>query len=185
MQLSANKTSISAASQRAGVTRPQLVPAVAAAAGASHRTIPQAQLASHTSSSATIRPQKQQLVPCRTQRIANRRVAAAAGSADAEVLDTVVVGAGISGLVTAQALVTKHGDKVKSFLVTEGRERVGGNITSMQGDGYVWEDGPNSFQPNDAMLQAAVSICISAQAASNCMLLSSRLQHYAPCWPAC
>lgn len=72
-------------------------------------------------------------------------------------MDTVVVGAGISGLVTAQALATRHGDTVKSFLVTEGRERVGGNITSMQGDGYVWEEGPNSFQPNDAMLQAAVS----------------------------
>jgi oxygen-dependent protoporphyrinogen oxidase len=73
-------------------------------------------------------------------------------------LDTVVVGAGISGLVTAQALVTKHGDKVKSFLVTEGRERVGGNITSLSSNGYVWEEGPNSFQPNDAMLQAAVSV---------------------------
>jgi oxygen-dependent protoporphyrinogen oxidase len=84
-------------------------------------------------------------------------VAAAAGNVPSEVLDTVVVGAGISGLVTAQALQTKHGDKVQSFLVTEGRERVGGNITSLQGDGYIWEEGPNSFQPNDAMLQAAVS----------------------------
>jgi hypothetical protein len=86
-----------------------------------------------------------------------RSVAAAAGNVPSEVLDTVVVGAGISGLVTAQALQTKHGDKVQSFLVTEGRERVGGNITSLQGDGYIWEEGPNSFQPNDAMLQAAVS----------------------------
>lgn len=43
------------------------------------------------------------------------------------------------------------------FLVTEGRERVGGNITSMSGDGYLWEEGPSSFQPNDAMLKAAVS----------------------------
>ena len=43
------------------------------------------------------------------------------------------------------------------FLVTEGRERVGGNITSMSGNGYLWEEGPSSFQPNDAMLKAAVS----------------------------
>lgn len=77
--------------------------------------------------------------------------------ADSGVLDTVVVGAGISGLVTAQALLTKHAGAVGSFLVTEGRDRVGGNITSLQGDGYTWEEGPNSFQPNDAMLQAAVS----------------------------
>lgn len=134
-----------------------MVPAVTAAAGSRHRITPHAQLAAQHSNCAPIRPQKQQLVPCHTQRNISRRVAAAAGSSEPEVLDTVVVGAGISGLVTAQALATKHSDKVKSFLVTEGRERVGGNITSMQGDGYVWEEGPNSFQPNDAMLQAAVS----------------------------
>lgn len=45
-----------------------------------------------------------------------------------------------------------------SFILTEGRERVGGNITSLSSpDGYRWEEGPNSFQPNDAMLKAAVS----------------------------
>jgi hypothetical protein len=27
----------------------------------------------------------------------------------------------------------------------------------MQDDSYIWEEGPNSFQPNDSMLQAAVS----------------------------
>lgn len=94
----------------------------------------------------------------RTRISASRSVQSAAARVP-DVLDTVVVGAGISGLVTAQALATKHSDKVQSFLVTEGRERVGGNITSMQGDGYIWEEGPNSFQPNDAMLQAAVSAC--------------------------
>ena len=53
-----------------------------------------------------------------------------------------------------------HNDKfwlcACSFLVTEGRERVGGNITSVSGNGYLWEEGPSSFQPNDSMLKAAV-----------------------------
>lgn len=157
MHLSANKGSVQAASQRSGASRRHQPVAAAAVTGPMHRTTPQAQLPSQTGAAA--RPQS--LAPrsrAQQQRVARGLVAAAAAgsSADAEVYDTVVVGAGISGLVTAQALMTKHGDAVKSFLVTEGRERVGGNITSMQGEGYVWEEGPNSFQPNDSMLQAAV-----------------------------
>jgi oxygen-dependent protoporphyrinogen oxidase len=87
----------------------------------------------------------------RALRAPRSAVVAAAGSSG-EVLDTVVIGAGISGLVTAQALATQHASKVGSFLVTEGRDRVGGNITCMAGDRYVWEEGLNSFQPNDSML---------------------------------
>ena len=44
------------------------------------------------------------------------------------------------------------------FIVTEARERVGGNITTVSDDNYIWEEGPNSFTPNDAMLTAAVSV---------------------------
>jgi protoporphyrinogen/coproporphyrinogen III oxidase len=75
------------------------------------------------------------------------------------VYDAVVVGAGISGLVTALALDTKHRSTVSSVLVTEARERVGGNITSCRNDKYVWEEGPNSFQPSDSVLEAAVCTC--------------------------
>jgi len=57
------------------------------------------------------------------------------------------------------------------FLVTEGRERVGGNITSVSGNGYRWEEGPSSFQPNDAMLKAAV--CSSLP----CFTLSKPVRH--------
>lgn len=76
------------------------------------------------------------------------------GSGSAGVYDTVIVGGGIFGLVAAQALASKHG--ITNFLVTEARERVGGNITSLEEGGYIWEEGPNSFQPNDSMLQIAV-----------------------------
>lgn len=71
-------------------------------------------------------------------------------------LDVVVVGAGISGLVTAQALLTEHAAEAPRMAVTEARDSVGGNITTRAGNGFRWEEGPNSFQPNDAMLKAAV-----------------------------
>lgn len=83
-------------------------------------------------------------------------VVESAVQADGSVYDVVVVGAGISGLVTAQAFETKHANTVKSFLVTEARERVGGNITSRGDDTFRWEEGPNSFQPSDSVLEAAV-----------------------------
>ena len=57
-------------------------------------------------------------------------VDAAAGSTDG-LLDVVVVGGGISGLCTAQALVTKHAGAARRVLVTESRDRVGGNITTV------------------------------------------------------
>ncbi|KAI5067353.1 hypothetical protein GOP47_0017881 [Adiantum capillus-veneris] len=73
-----------------------------------------------------------------------------------EKYDCVIVGAGISGLCTAQALATKHSGDVKSVLVTEARDRVGGNITTVQKGDYLWEEGPNSFQPSDPMLTMVV-----------------------------
>ncbi|CAA7398615.1 unnamed protein product [Spirodela intermedia] len=73
--------------------------------------------------------------------------------------DCVVVGAGISGLCTAQALIVRPvggGKGTPEVLVTEARDRVGGNITTVERDGYLWEEGPNSFQPSDAVLTMAV-----------------------------
>uniref|UniRef100_A0A7N0V7C0 Protoporphyrinogen oxidase n=1 Tax=Kalanchoe fedtschenkoi TaxID=63787 RepID=A0A7N0V7C0_KALFE len=70
-------------------------------------------------------------------------------------LDCVVVGAGISGLTIAQALSTRHNHN--NFILTEARDRAGGNIITVQtDDGYLWEQGPNSFQPTDPMLALAV-----------------------------
>lgn len=67
-------------------------------------------------------------------------------------LDCVIVGAGISGLCIAQAVVKNH----PNLIVTEARDRAGGNITTVQRDGYLWEEGPNSFQPSDPMLNLIV-----------------------------
>ncbi|XP_058196564.1 protoporphyrinogen oxidase 1, chloroplastic isoform X2 [Rhododendron vialii] len=71
------------------------------------------------------------------------------------VLDCVVIGAGISGLCIAHALATKHAE-APDFIVTEARDRVGGNITTVEKDGFLWEEGPNSFQPSDSMLTLVV-----------------------------
>ena len=74
-------------------------------------------------------------------------------SAD-DVYDVVVVGAGVSGLSTAFTLGRAKPDA--KMLVTEARDCVGGNITSRSDDrGYVWEEGPNSYQPGDPILTVA------------------------------
>ncbi|CAK9205317.1 unnamed protein product [Sphagnum troendelagicum] len=51
-----------------------------------------------------------------------------------------------------ELFLCRHGVSVSNVLVTEARETVGGNITTVEGNGYLWEEGPNSFQPNDSML---------------------------------
>jgi hypothetical protein len=110
------------------------------------------------------------------------------------VYDAVIVGGGLSGLVSehnghnilptslrmccniitwpawlsqvaGQALAAKHGQS--NFLITEARDRVGGNITSMERDGFIWEEGPNSFQPTDAMLQIAVRRIVVCRGSSS------------------
>ena len=73
-------------------------------------------------------------------------------SADSD-YDTVVIGAGVSGLSTAFTL-GRSSPGVR-MLVTEARDRVGGNITTRQENGYIWEEGPNSYQPGDAILTVA------------------------------
>ncbi|CAL0320901.1 unnamed protein product [Lupinus luteus] len=69
-------------------------------------------------------------------------------------VDCVVVGGGVSGLCIAQALSTSAA--APNVVVTEARERVGGNIVTVERDGYLWEEGPNSFQPSDPMLTMVV-----------------------------
>ena len=71
-------------------------------------------------------------------------------------LDILVVGAGISGLTIAHelAIVKQH-----RVLVAEAQDRVGGAITTASNDqGYLWEEGPNSFQPAPELLRLAVDV---------------------------
>lgn len=86
------------------------------------------------------------------------RSPAKSGHTESEVLDCVIVGAGISGLTLAQAFASEHSDSVSKVLITEAQDRVGGNITSKKSeDGFLYETGPNSFQPGDPVLKLAVS----------------------------
>ena len=69
-------------------------------------------------------------------------------------IDTLIVGAGISGLSTAYRLNEKNCE----LLVVEQRDRAGGNITSQQSGDFLWEEGPNSFSPTPELLRLAVDV---------------------------
>ncbi|WP_341738506.1 protoporphyrinogen oxidase [Microcoleus sp. CAWBG640] len=74
-------------------------------------------------------------------------------------VDTLIVGAGITGLSLAHALhkEAKTGDPLK-ILVAESQGRVGGNITTSTGHGFLWEEGPNSFSPTPELMKLAVDV---------------------------
>jgi protoporphyrinogen/coproporphyrinogen III oxidase len=66
--------------------------------------------------------------------------------------ETVVVGAGLGGLVLAHALATR-GERVR---VLEAASRVGGPMCSLHRDGYLFECGPNSFIDRDPEFRALI-----------------------------
>ena len=68
-----------------------------------------------------------------------------AAKPDKEV-DCLVVGSGISGASLAFNLVHNH--NLDNVLLVEANSVTGGNLISKENDeGFVWEEGPNSFQP--------------------------------------
>ncbi|NEN87810.1 MAG: protoporphyrinogen oxidase [Okeania sp. SIO3H1] len=75
-----------------------------------------------------------------------------------EVLDVLVVGAGISGLTLAHALTKLSNNSPLKILVAESQNRVGGNITTVSLGDFLWEEGPNSFSPTPELLKLAVDV---------------------------
>ncbi|HEY9636744.1 MAG TPA: FAD-dependent oxidoreductase [Coleofasciculaceae cyanobacterium] len=70
-------------------------------------------------------------------------------------LNTLIVGAGISGLSLAHAL---HQNRSRQILVTERQGQVGGNIKTSKVAEFLWEEDPNSFSPRPALLKLAVDV---------------------------
>jgi oxygen-dependent protoporphyrinogen oxidase len=77
-------------------------------------------------------------------------------------IDTLIVGAGISGLSVAHALQKAAKSPLK-ILVTEAQNRVGGNITTAKEGEFLWEEGPNSFAPTPEILQLAVEVGLKSE----------------------
>ncbi|WP_071516524.1 protoporphyrinogen oxidase [Geitlerinema sp. PCC 9228] len=72
-------------------------------------------------------------------------------------VDTLIVGGGISGLSVAHALVNCD-RSVDNILLAESQPRVGGSVTSASSEGFLYEEGPNSFSPTPELLQLAVDV---------------------------
>ena len=83
----------------------------------------------------------------------------AAGSNQEEV-DVVVVGSGVSGSCLAFNLVKNQ--NIDKVLMVERNPEVGGNLISKTNEeGFVWEEGPNSFQPTPYICRAVHELGIT------------------------
>merc|ERR1719443_2723401 len=88
----------------------------------------------------------------------SRQTTALLAKPDAAV-DVLVVGGGISGCTLAHNLHRAGVD----LLLTEARDYLGGNVRSHNEDGFVWEEGPNSFATQPSIVRAAYELGISDQ----------------------
>lgn len=80
-----------------------------------------------------------------------------AGSDD--VIDCLVIGGGISGSTLAHNLNRAGVD----VLLTEARDYLGGNVKSHNDDGFIWEEGPNSFATQPSIVRIANELGIDDQ----------------------
>jgi oxygen-dependent protoporphyrinogen oxidase len=81
-----------------------------------------------------------------------------AASSDREV-DCLVIGGGISGSTLAHNL-NRAG---VSMLLTEARDYLGGNVKSNKKDGFIWEEGPNSYATQPSIVRIAYELGIADQ----------------------
>ncbi|MEM9771579.1 MAG: protoporphyrinogen oxidase [Cyanobacteria bacterium P01_D01_bin.73] len=75
-----------------------------------------------------------------------------------DILDVVIVGAGLTGLTTAHELAIKSSTPVEKLVVLEAADRVGGCVTTKSQDGFLWEEGPNSFSRSPELLELIVDV---------------------------
>ena len=73
--------------------------------------------------------------------------------------DCLVIGGGISGATLAHNLHQSGVD----LLLTEARDYLGGNVVSHNKDGFIWEEGPNSFATQPSIVRIAYELGIDDQ----------------------
>jgi len=79
-----------------------------------------------------------------------------------KILDCVVLGGGISGCTLTHNLFY-HG-KTANIILAEERDYLGGNVKShVTDDGFVWEEGPNSFATQPSIVRIATELGIADQ----------------------
>lgn len=77
--------------------------------------------------------------------------------------NTIILGAGITGLSVAHFLAKKNTD----FLVIESSNRVGGNIDSQKINGFICENGPNTVLQNNDAIRLLIKDCGLQNSLSN------------------
>lgn len=78
-----------------------------------------------------------------------------------EPLDCLVIGGGISGSTLAHNL---HANQKLDIVLAEARDYLGGNVISHQtDDGFIWEEGPNSFATQPSIVRIAYELGIDDQ----------------------
>ena len=76
------------------------------------------------------------------------------------IVDCLIVGGGISGSTLAHNL---HRANV-NVMIAEARDYLGGNVKSHKtSDGYIWEEGPNSFATQPSIVRIAYELGIADQ----------------------